>query len=54
MSDEEETITVPKSQYEELVDDSNFLTCLRGAGVDNWDGYDFAIEEFQSMKGEEE
>ena len=50
---DEETITISKSEYEQLVSDSNFLTCLRGAGVDNWDGYDFAVEDFQSMEDEE-
>lgn len=37
-----ETITIPLSTYIELVDDSRFLNALRCAGVDNWDGYDFA------------
>ena len=27
-----------------LVEDSNFLNCLRQAGVDNWDGYEYAQE----------
>jgi len=24
------------------------LQCLRNAGVDNWDGWDFAIEEYNN------
>lgn len=40
----EETVTIPKSEYDQLIKDSNFLECLRGAGVDNWDGYSFAWE----------
>ena len=28
----------------QLVDDSDFLDCLKSAGVDNWDGYDEAKE----------
>lgn len=40
----EETITISKKEYDQLIDDSKFLECLRGAGVDNWDGYDFALE----------
>ena len=40
----EETVTILKSEYDQLIKDSNFLECLRGAGVDNWDGYSFACE----------
>lgn len=29
-------------------EDLAFLNCLRNAGVDNWDGYEFAIEEWQA------
>lgn len=28
----------------ESLDDSILLDCLRSAGVDNWDGWDYAIE----------
>ena len=30
--------------YDELLDDQEFLQALREAGVDNWDGYDFALQ----------
>jgi len=39
-----ETVTIPKSEYESLLEDSKWLQCLEGAGVDNWDGYDYARE----------
>ena len=42
-----ETITISKDEYEQLQDDSKFLRCLEAAGVDNWDGYDFALEAYQ-------
>jgi phage pi2 protein 07 len=42
----EETITITKDEYDELIEDRKFLDCLRSAGVDNWEGYDFAIEMF--------
>jgi len=29
---------------DDLEEDSKFLGCLQGAGVDNWDGYDDAQE----------
>ena len=43
-------ITISKEEYEELLKDSQFLDCLRGAGVDNWDGYDHAMEMMQEME----
>lgn len=45
-----ENILVPKAEYEELIEDSKMLGALRGAGVDNWDGYSYAIE----MMGDED
>jgi hypothetical protein len=35
----EETVTISKKKYDRLIDDSDFLACLHGCGVDNWDGY---------------
>jgi hypothetical protein len=40
----EETVTISKEEYDELVADSKFLLALRGAGVDNWEGYSLAQE----------
>lgn len=44
MSALNEQINISKSEYDELVADSRFLDALRDAGVDNWDGYQRAIE----------
>ena len=44
---------VESDEYEELLDDSLFLNCLRNNGVDNWDWYDEAVTEYQQSKGEE-
>lgn len=44
---------VESNEYEELLDDSLFLNCLQNNGVDNWDWYDEAVEEYQQIKGEE-
>ena len=38
------TVTITQEEYEELQEDSKFLFMLRAAGVDNWEGYDYAIE----------
>lgn len=40
----DENITISKKEYEELTKDSEFLNALRAAGVDNWEGYSYAIE----------
>ena len=40
----EETVTISKKEYESLLEDSEKLSALEAAGVDNWEGYDCAIE----------
>jgi hypothetical protein len=40
----EEMVTITKKEYDKLLDDSHLLSCLRAAGVDNWDGWDNAID----------
>ena len=44
---------IPSEEYEEMCDDSLFLNCLRNNGVDNWEWYSEAVEEYQQSKGEE-
>lgn len=39
-----DTIEISKKEYVELKDDARFLNALRAAGVDNWDGYSYALE----------
>jgi hypothetical protein len=41
-----EEITIPRDEYESLLRDRKKLQCLQGAGVDNWEGYDIAMDEF--------
>ena len=40
----EEKVTITKKEYEELLDSQKMLNALESAGVDNWEGYDFAME----------
>jgi hypothetical protein len=40
----EETVTIPKTEYESLQKEAKFLEALRAAGVDNWEGWDYAID----------
>lgn len=37
---------VEESYYNSLEKDSTKLSCLECAGVDNWSGWDYAMEEF--------
>lgn len=39
-------VVLSEEEYQKLMNDSSFLSCLQGAGVDNWDGYDFAQEAY--------
>lgn len=40
----EETVTISKKEYDQLLDDAEKLECLEAAGVDNWPGYGDAME----------
>ena len=51
MHDAKDTVTIPKSEYETLLDASKFLDALRTAGVDNWDGYEIAQDILQEDMG---
>ncbi len=44
----EETVVITKSEYESLLEDSKWLRCIENAGVDNWDGFDYARELFNA------
>lgn len=37
-------LTIDSETYDELLADAQFLAALRAAGVDNWGGYDDAID----------
>ena len=37
-------VTIPKKEYEELLEAQDWLSCLESAGVDNWSGIDYAYE----------
>lgn len=52
--DSADTVTISKVEYQELIQDQKFLRCLEGAGVDNWDGYDFAREEYNMANPDED
>jgi len=39
-----EVITIPRELYEELKREAKILHALQAAGVNNWEGYDVAME----------
>ncbi len=39
---DEETITISRKLFDQLVKDQEWLGCLEAAGVDNWPGIDEA------------
>lgn len=39
----EKTVTITEAEYNQLLKDSEWLSCLEEAGVDNWEGYDEAF-----------
>jgi len=39
-----ETVTIPKAEYERLLERDSWLSCLEEAGVDNWQGIEEAIQ----------
>jgi len=41
------TITITKEEYEELHRRERKLIALENAGVDNWEGYEIAMEEYR-------
>lgn len=46
--------TTMSGEYEELLDAKEKLLALEHAGVDNWDGYEFALEEYHRKKRAEQ
>jgi hypothetical protein len=45
-----ETITISLKKYKRLVKDSEWLQALECAGVDSWDGCDWAYEELKTIR----
>lgn len=44
MEIQEKTVTIRKSLYDELMEESRWLAALEAAGLDNWEGVSFARE----------
>lgn len=46
-------IEVDKERYEELLEKEMWLEALETAGVDNWDGFDYAQEIYSGLNAED-
>lgn len=40
-------MTITRARYHELLNAENTLEALESAGVDNWEGYDKALEDME-------
>ena len=54
MMSDDKKISISEEEYETLLNDSILLNCLQMMGVDNWDGYDEAIEQYNEILEQEE
>ena len=43
-------VTIPASEYNKLLKESNLLNALMAAGVSYWDGWDYAHELMENVK----
>lgn len=44
----EQPITITRGEYDELVKRSTVLSYLENWGVDNWDGYELAMDAYHT------
>lgn len=49
----EEMVTISKIRLVELLNAERKLDCLECGGVDNWEGYDWSMEEFEEINIED-
>lgn len=54
MDNQPETVTISKVTFDEMYADHRLLAHLRAQGVDNWDGWDYAIESYQEEMDSDE
>lgn len=45
-------VSIPLEEWASLQEDSRVLSALRAAGVDNWEGYDVAMQELTDEERE--
>lgn len=42
-------VEITQEEYDSLLESARMLEALNAAGVDNWEGYDYALEIFDEM-----
>lgn len=47
-----ETVTISKKVYEALLDEALLMNCLRNAGVDSTDVYEYALDQYLEQRSE--
>lgn len=47
---DKEMVEISVEEYNELLEAYQWLQALEDAGVDNWSGYDFAVETLEQWK----
>ena len=47
-----ETVIISKKEYENLLERAEMLDALECAGVDNWEGYSYAMEMLEEWQDE--
>ena len=40
----EEMVEITEAEYELLLATAKFMACLESAGLDNWEGYEYALD----------
>lgn len=53
MNKETKMISIPKEEYDDLIESRDWLNALEDAGVDNWNGCSFAHDLMQERKDDE-
>lgn len=43
----DDNVSISKSRYEVLLAAERFISALNAAGVDNWEGYDYACKIYE-------
>ena len=54
MKKSKQTVTISQEEYEHLLDIELKFSCLAGCGVDNWGGWDDAMEMYRNEKESED
>ena len=49
----EKTIIIKESEYDSMIKRINWLVCLESAGVDNWEGFDYAHDQMSELYPED-